>query len=83
MGHEGGFKLEVHRKMTIDTLGGGRDSNVKLREFGYLKSSRAMMVVQSWTGDVSYSAVSHTFAWVKGVKGQCGLRPGGGSEEVP
>lgn len=41
------------------------------------------MVVQSWTGDVSYSAVSHTFAWVKGVKGQCGLRPGGGSEEVP
>lgn len=63
--------------------GGGRDSNIKLREFGYLKSSRAMMVVQSWTGDVSYSAVSQTFAWVRGVKGQCGLRPGGGSEEVP
>lgn len=51
---------------------------------GYLKSSGAMMVVQSWTGDtMSYEAASHTFAWAKGVKGQCGLRPGGGGEEVP
>lgn len=51
-GHDGRLKLEVDRKMTVET---GGNSNTKLTEVGCLKSSRAVMVVQSWTGDaVSY-----------------------------
>lgn len=41
-GHDGRLKLEVDRKMTVET---GGNSNTKLTEVGCLKSSRAVMVV--------------------------------------
>lgn len=60
-----GFKQKVHRKtMFMCVWGGGAGIPTLSLELGYLTSSRAMMVVQSWTGDtVSYEAASHTFAW--------------------